>query len=1049
MSQGSMPANIASSKPGEASPSKKKGNFSKQKRYKRTVVAKTNGKKEESAPPSSGQPERRGNPGGSGRHKRGTGSKPANGKKAKPQGHNNNQDSAATESEVKPKKPVPTSIKTFTRSWIIDEKLAPILEQRFPNHKFVTKGATLTHHPHTLCAIERAITEENIYEALKKMGCEKITDVGGNATRHVRRKEVHSCCPVLTPKDVMRNTRYDSTMNYCTDRAEECKIPADGYMAIHSLYYLEPETVLSLLFQSKKKVFMASVHDFSQGYGSMHFNGTTHESTYQIVNKKLVLMTSLGNDGEPYNHAPCFWLARNYFEFGGKAMAWGYREVGDTRIYKFVPAPLGLLPSKQHSMDLVSTIKNEAYTGEVESSAYAPLMNYLNIETVEFKSFGPLIWVNKKEREMYIPKGLIQRVAFNLVGKPRTKDTLKLCIRDTRKELSSKNLKLPAALSTELAFIVPPLAFLIHLEDEIESFNQLLLPTNQRLFNSLNDALNLVSPAVGCFKYIACCTRTRHYESTIIVDEYNSDRTSVQIAREKIGRGMKFLSTTATTAMKKIRPGAYVKVVEEKEPREDTPLMGVVATTFTGHIPVVPTSTQQNTLLSIRNRVVADVDPPVDGHWEKMSRRFIKKQYINFAKFMIKDDVEQAFTEWNNNFPPGRKKEHLRAFEFLKSNSMQVHNYYRKLFGKREKLDKSTPDGLVDFVQRAISGTSHEANVLLGPFMYQYSKELTKQWDGRGVFYYTAGATAYETGSWMHDNYRLGDLLVEIDFTQYDSTQGKDSHKFESNHYQQAGIDKYTGASDVVKKQTHMRGFTGDGIEYFVPYGRNSGDPNTSVGNTTNTCSTTEYVMTEVFGEGDFKIKGMGDDNITIIPAALANGRDLDEVRDQIVAEFAKFGFKAKVKLHTDVSRAEFCSAAYWPAKVDGEETFVMGPKPGRLLTKMGFTIKDLSLGEVKGMFQGYQASCGHVPVLRVYVNQMLAKMDGIRATHYYDKEARYKMQAVAGISESDELGEFFMARYGLDLQQTEQSLSDLLDNVDLDDMVEWPLLEVLRCIDA
>jgi hypothetical protein len=79
----------------------------------------------------------------------------------------------------------------------------------------------------------------------------------------------------------------------------------------------------------------------------------------------------------------------------------------------------------------------------------------------------------------------------------------------------------------------------------------------------------------------------------------------------------------------------------------------------------------------------------------------------------------------------------------------------------------------------------------------------------------------------------------------------------------------------------------------------------------------------------------------------------------------------------------------------------------------------------------------------------MLAKLGKVKSKRYVDKEAVYKMTAVEGVEPSDDLGVAFMERYDLDLAETEQSLRDVLDNADLDDMCEWPLLEFLRTIDA
>jgi len=301
----------------------------------------------------------------------------------------------------------------------------------------------------------------------------------------------------------------------------------------------------------------------------------------------------------------------------------------------------------------------------------------------------------------------------------------------------------------------------------------------------------------------------------------------------------------------------------------------------------------------------------------------------------------------------------------------------------------------------------------------------------------------------MYDNFSEGDWIVEVDFSAYDSTQSKASYDFERAVLERAGMLDFPSVVEVFKHQRNMRGFTNDGIEYKLPYGRNSGDPNTSCGNSLLTAATTDYVLSKVFGEGDHKIKVMGDDNTSIVKSAHGNGRDVEETVEEIKKTFLLFGFVAKVKIHFDPCHAEFCSSAYWPAIVNNSETYVMGPKPGRLLPKMGFVIKDLSPGEVKGMFEGYNTTCSHVPVLKEYVEHVLESMRKVKTKQYVDKEAKYKIGLSVGVQMSTETPSFFSRRYGIDYRSTIDSLKELLLDCRPDHMVYWPLLEAIRSVDA
>jgi hypothetical protein len=949
----------------------------------------------------------------------------------------------------------------FVRNWIYTAEVLNILRRIHPNHEFITRPSNnMTYHPHVVSAVQRAIVEEQIVKDLLKNGCTNITDIGGNALRHSENnRDIHSCCPILSPKDSLRNMRYNMTMDYCINKAENCSVRADGYMSVHSLYYLKPQTVLELVHRSTKGFLIAAVHDFSKGYGQMHFNGTEYETSYQIINPTTVLMTSLGNDGGPYSHSPCFWLKTNYYQHNNKAIAWGYRHVGDTLIYTFRPAPINLQPTTQREMTLIETIKNDDFHGEViVDNTIAPLMNYLNITKTKFISYGPLMWAQKQQSQLFVPKGLIHKVAFQMVGKQRNRDTWLFCIKTAKNELDPKKIHLPDSVRSELAIYVPAMAFLLHLEDEIMSFNRLVTPRSIRLYAALNSTMNLTQRTFSCFSKLNPCRRVENTistseETSFIVDEYNNNRTSKHSILSHINKGAVFLSTTTTNILSTMRDKSYIKLRTTDPDKEDILKIHQVATTFTGHIPVVPTNCQTNTVAAIVNRVLKDTPEPVPGSWESMTERFHSMNYLDYDSFEYEEDELKAFMKWNSTFEPPRQRQHIEAYNKLKETGMQNKDYYRKMFVKIEKLDKSTEDKLLPFNPRGIQGVSHEANVVMGPFMRQYAKELARQWNGKDHrFYYTSGATGEDLGRWMHNGFNEGDLIVEVDFTMYDGTQSLQSHNFEKTMLLRAKMGDYPNVENVYDNQKNLRGFSNDGVEYFVPNGRCSGDPNTSCGNSGLTIATTDSCLAQEFGDSQqILIAGMGDDNTSIIPGVLANGKDLDDIRRNLISSYAKFGFVAKVKIHTCIAKAEFCSGVFWPVRLNGRETYVLGPKPGRIIPKMGYSIKPLTDGEIKGMFIGYHHMGHYVPIMNTYVDSMLKKMNKTKCKRYVDHESQYKIcyNVLDEVTPSDNLGSFFLERYNLDYNTTDESLKRCLSGTALTSTVNWLPLEELRLVDA
>lgn len=231
-----------------------------------------------------------------------------------------------------------------------------------------------------------------------------------------------------------------------------------------------------------------------------------------------------------------------------------------------------------------------------------------------------------------------------------------------------------------------------------------------------------------------------------------------------------------------------------------------------------------------------------------------------------------------------------------------------------------------------------------------------------------------------------------------------------------------------------------------------SGDPETSCGNSQNTGFTTADTLEELFGPEFGKMCIHGDDNTSIVKEKFVRRSNLsiDEASRLIVAGYARYGFIAKVKIHTSLAKAEFCSGVFWPAVVKGTETYVLGAKPGKQLPKIGYGLQKHAPGVVKAMMFGNLSAYHFVPLLSTYCTSMLSKMSKIEMTAYHDKEAQYKiLNAGVAIETSSMLGEFFEERYDLDLVAVEKSLSDVLLNADLDSSIHWELLNPLREVDA
>jgi len=165
-----------------------------------------------------------------------------------------------------------------------------------------------------------------------------------------------------------------------------------------------------------------------------------------------------------------------------------------------------------------------------------------------------------------------------------------------------------------------------------------------------------------------------------------------------------------------------------------------------------------------------------------------------------------------------------------------------------------------------------------------------------------------------------------------------------------------------------------------------------------------------------------GDDNLAVAEGHYGSAA-LDRLKENMISYYLSIGWTAKVKISTDWECVEFCSSLFWPV----EGGYVLGPKIGKRLPKIGFSLKKLTLGEVKGMLIGLSIEAGHVPVVRKYAEKCLAKLDHVEVEHVVDARSKYKSLPVSAHKCCDETDVFFLSRYGITIEDAEEELEAIL----------------------
>jgi len=397
------------------------------------------------------------------------------------------------------------------------------------------------------------------------------------------------------------------------------------------------------------------------------------------------------------------------------------------------------------------------------------------------------------------------------------------------------------------------------------------------------------------------------------------------------------------------------------------------------------------------------------------------------------DNCLGDFETWNARFPKARAKNQALAYASLESEPLSYKDYQKKMFGKRELTMKGGPEP-EDFDPRAIQGNTDRLNVAYGPFTHKVGLQLKKIWHVNHDITYSGGLTAEEIGTWRS---QFGDedvTIIECDESRYDCHQGEENERLYHQVELRCGSRTYPNVEDAIKGNALVRGWSSKGVKYSVEHTMTSGSPKTSVSNSyTNGVKTMKILRS--LGHKP-KVMIHGDDSISVI-RGLLSPEQKQQLTDSIVRENLRLGFETKVKISNSWSDVEYCSSLFWPV----EGGFVLGPKIGKRLPKIGFGLKKLKRPEVKGMMIGLELECGFVPVLGEFAQHQLKLLSDVEAVEHVDERKIYKSLPVNKHKRSEETEVFFRDRYSISSDAAVAQLRESLTG-NLTDCVQFNLLD-------
>jgi hypothetical protein len=329
-------------------------------------------------------------------------------------------------------------------------------------------------------------------------------------------------------------------------------------------------------------------------------------------------------------------------------------------------------------------------------------------------------------------------------------------------------------------------------------------------------------------------------------------------------------------------------------------------------------------------------------------------------------------------------------------------------------------------------------------FCYTYWPNTIKSLESK--FIYTGGMKPDQIGEIF--SYYVNDKrweVIEGDYSRYDGHTEREALDAEFEYY---GESKCLSQEtiNVLREQLDTRAVSALNVKFSCAGKVASGVINTSFGNTIRGFMIVASYAEEYKLE-DFAVMQLGDDNVIFVPSV--------EIWDlpRFVLHCERMGHKLEACHRPDPELAEYCSMRFW----NTGSTFVLGPKPGRVLAKT-FVCHDQSLTTddmpqyCAGIARGFQYY-RFIPVLGVVTDCILRKpiKQSKKTQAALSRALRsnpYKIMLTHNVEvDPDSIYRQFVKIYGFD----PKDLETLINGTDIKYGSAWhnPLFDIMSEVDG
>jgi len=306
----------------------------------------------------------------------------------------------------------------------------------------------------------------------------------------------------------------------------------------------------------------------------------------------------------------------------------------------------------------------------------------------------------------------------------------------------------------------------------------------------------------------------------------------------------------------------------------------------------------------------------------------------------------------------------------------QLHAWTtRSSFVKVENNLYRSPLGVKDKAPRLIQGARPEFIVIVGPWIMAAQDLLKRRWNGKKdhPIMFTSGLSSEVISDFISE---ADGQILEDDLGKFDCTIRRDWCEYEVWLCEQWQAPRAVLA--LMRANINTHGYTHHGWKYACDGTRKSGDPYTSLMNSVINglshlyifCKVREVTVDEVMFQRLIVMAVQGDDNI------------MRHAGEQISwqAPMGGLGFESEAKYRANLDTAEFCSNRFYRIA----DRWLLGPKPGRVLAKLGYIVNvpaNVSRESMmRGVALGLRKNCNFIPPIRVVLDRVLTLTQGHQA---------------------------------------------------------------------